>query len=428
MSATRRKPANKRDFEADDVLALREMEQWGQWGDKQLKGLFIHIGPNKCVWRYKQQKQINGKRSAAFKTLGYWPEMDVKAAREAGLMYAGSVVAGSAAPGKKAAQKFGPAFETYLERLKTQAEKKGKPPRWWANAKKLYETHLKPEWENWSLYDMSQNPRAVKAWHDKLARTIPTTADHCGRLIRACYREEARLDRTLPAALPTSGIRFGKVKVSEKVLDFPDFGKWRTAWDTIENQVHRGYHLAGLLTGCRPGELAMLRAGDIDRDAKTLTLRKAKAGNDIVLPMTPEIEYAINLATNAPAQTIVQRGLKGMKRGEVRKVVLPRHHEVERGLVFPGSRQAGHRSGLPVRGNALRHTFRSVAVSIGISEMLIHFLMGHSLEGVSAKYTNELMILRSAELRAAQEQISRRIFELLGLKIAKARHGVALAS
>ena len=46
MSATRRKPANKRDFESDDVLALREMEQWGQWADKQLKGLFIHIGPN----------------------------------------------------------------------------------------------------------------------------------------------------------------------------------------------------------------------------------------------------------------------------------------------------------------------------------------------------------------------------------------------
>jgi len=31
----------------------------------------------------------------------------------------------------------------------------------------------------------------------KLAKSIPTTADHCCRLIRACYREEARLDRTL---------------------------------------------------------------------------------------------------------------------------------------------------------------------------------------------------------------------------------------
>jgi len=47
--------------------------------------------------------------------------------------------------------------------------------------------------------------------------------------------------------------------------------------------------------------------------------------------------------------------------------------------------------------------------------MLISFLMGHSLQGVSAKYTNELMIANSEALRAAQEKISRRIFELLGL-------------
>jgi len=47
--------------------------------------------------------------------------------------------------------------------------------------------------------------------------------------------------------------------------------------------------------------------------------------------------------------------------------------------------------------------------------LLISFLMGHSLQDVSAKYTNELMIANSEALRTAQEKISRRIFELLGL-------------
>ena len=47
--------------------------------------------------------------------------------------------------------------------------------------------------------------------------------------------------------------------------------------------------------------------------------------------------------------------------------------------------------------------------------MLISFLMGHSLQGVSARYTNELMIANSQALRDAQEKISKRIFELLGL-------------
>jgi hypothetical protein len=39
------------------------------------------------------------------------------------------------------------------------------------------------------------------------------------------------------------------------------------------------------------------------------------------------------------------------------------------------------------------------------------------LQGVSAKYTNELMIANSEALRAAQEKISHRIFELLGLTL-----------
>jgi hypothetical protein len=49
--------------------------------------------------------------------------------------------------------------------------------------------------------------------------------------------------------------------------------------------------------------------------------------------------------------------------------------------------------------------------------MLISFLIGHSLQGLSAKYTNELMIANSEALRAAKEMISRWIFELLGLTL-----------
>jgi hypothetical protein len=69
-----------------------------------------------------------------------------------------------------------------------------------------------PQWDGWTLAEMSQNPRAVKT--SKLSKTIPTTADHCARLIRACYREEARLDRTLnPAASPISGNHRDEIQV-----------------------------------------------------------------------------------------------------------------------------------------------------------------------------------------------------------------------
>ena len=111
-----------------------------------------------------------------------------------------------------------------------------------------------------------------------------------------------------------------------------------------------------------------------------MIIRNAKAGNDISLPITGEIALALAMAINAPPQTITMKGLRGMKS---RRGPRDRTQEASsRGRrcrsCLPGRSSAGHRSGLPVSGNALRHTFRSIAVSLEISEMLISFLMGHS--------------------------------------------------
>ena len=417
----KRKP---RLLDENHIEALREFADdetsLGYYPDSKVFGLSIFLGAKSTVWRFRQQSRNKGKRSSVFKTLGNWPAMTTDEARKQALIYSGSVAAGTAEKGKRQATPFPMGFENYLEHLKAVAEAKGKAPRWWANACKLYESHIKPQWEGWTLAEMVANPAAVKAWHKKLSKSIPTTADHCVRLIRAAYLEASRLDVSLRRdRTPTTGIRLGKIKVSKAVLDFPDFSAWRKAWDKIENPVHKGYHLAALLTGCRPTELAMIRESDIDLDARRMIIRNAKAGNDISLPITGEIAFALAMAINAPPQTITMKGLRGMKSGEVRVIERKKlHHEIAApDLVFPGVRQAGHRSSLPVSGNALRHTFRSIAVSLEISEMLISFLMGHSLQGVSAKYTNELMIANSQALRDAQEKISRRIFELLGLML-----------
>jgi integrase len=315
---------------------------------------------------------------------------------------------------------FRVAFGNYLEHLRTQAEEKGKPPRWYLNAKKLSDNHIMPQWDGWTLVEMSAAPRVVKTWYEKLAKTVPTTAAHCVRLIRACYRMEAGLDRTLnPAASPTSGIKLKKRKASQKVLDFGVFPAWRAAWEKLPSEVHRGYHLTALLTGIRPGELANLRLGDIDLRNRMLIVRNPKAELDINLPITPQIAQAIAIAMNAPPQTIEMKGMRGMKPGEVRVVERKKPHGevIADDLVFPGARQAGQRTNLPIAGNALRHTFRTIAVDCEISEMLIHFLMGHSFDGVSEEYTNKLMIEKGPAIRAAQEKVSRRMFELLGLAL-----------
>lgn len=166
------------------------------------------------------------------------------------------------------------------------------------------------------------------------SKRVPTTADHCVSLIRACYRQEAGLDRTLdPAALPTSGIKLKKKKASQKVLDFGAFPEWRAAWDKIKYPVHKGYHLTALLTGIRPGELANLRAWRYRRGKPHAN--RSQIPLNINLPMTPQIAQAIAIAMNAPPQTIVMKGLRGMKRGAGRVVERKRlHGESSRAILF----------------------------------------------------------------------------------------------
>src|SRR5258708_39526940 len=122
-------------------LADDEPSNLGYYPDSKVFGLTIFLGAKSTVWRFRQQSRTKGKRSSVFKTLGNWPAMDVDEARKQALIYSGAVAAGTAAPGTRQAMPFRTAFENYLVHLKAQAEAKGKPPPWWANACKLSAPH-----------------------------------------------------------------------------------------------------------------------------------------------------------------------------------------------------------------------------------------------------------------------------------------------
>jgi len=66
------------------------------------------------------------------------------------------------------------------------------------------------------------------------------------------------------------------------------------------------------------------------------------------------------------------------------------------------------RAALPIRGQALRHSYSTVAVDLKIDDLIRHFLMGHAPKAVSQDYV-------ALSMREAQEQISKRLFSLLGL-------------
>jgi integrase len=421
-SAKARRPVN---LSYEYILALSEFREdvsiRGHYPDSTLKGLFLHVGARSIVWRYRLQRTVKGVRKMIFKTLGEWPGVDTEEARKAALIFAGAVAADKAPPGKRTAATFELTWATYLAYLEAKATSKGKPARWHANAKRLGDNLILPTWAKWTLVDMANSPEAVEDWHAKLTRKHgPVSANHAARLIRATYKRRAARDVTLSLdRLPTSSVQWNKEEASQHALAPNAFVGWRALWDQIENPVHRGYHLFCLLTGVRPGEGARIRLQDIDPNARIFTIPNAKAGKDITLPMTREIGYAIALAVNAPPQKIKMTRMTGMKRGERKLVDRKQLHPevIDKNLAFPGCRQISGRSGLPIAGNGLRHTFKTLHVELGIPEMLSHFLMGHALEGVSAKYIAELIIANGPALREAQETISTRIFHLLGLSV-----------
>jgi hypothetical protein len=41
---------------------------------------------------------------------------------------------------------------------------------------KLAEAHIFPQWDGWTLVEMSESPRAVKTWYTDLSKSVHTSA------------------------------------------------------------------------------------------------------------------------------------------------------------------------------------------------------------------------------------------------------------
>jgi integrase len=396
-------PPRPRELTDRYVEALREMfnsegdQKAIYYPDSRLPGLFIYVGPRKATWIYRERKSVKGVRRMAFKMLGEWPTVNEAEARKRCAIVMGLTAESRDKPSHGEPKKFEVAFAAYLDHLKAKAEKNGKPPRWHDNVKKLGDKIILPEFGNWTLIDMSNNPGAVSDWHARVTRKHgPVSANHCSRVIRATYKRAARRDRSLPVQLPTSDVTMNDEEASQAALPFKAFPKWFEAWRKIDSAIRQAYHLTGLLTGVRPGELARRRWRDYSDNERTLTIGKAKAGKDIVVPISEEISAVLRMA-HADAEAL---GLD----------VVPD------ALIFPGCLQQAHRDNLPARGNMLRHTYRTVAADLGVDDLISHFLLGHAPKGISQKYIATLILANGPKMREEQGRMSKRMLQLLGLE------------
>ena len=350
--------------------------------DNQVRGLVCRVGKNRVSWTYYAEQRTHGKRSTIARRLGFFPVMSTAQARKAALKLAGDLASDRLEPGRRAALKVADACARYVEHLAEH----GKSATWSRTAAGIVANHIVPEFGRWPLQELSKLPGRVRDWHRKLTRTSgPVAANKAARLLNSAYEWAQRSDRTLPPQSPTSDVVFNKETRSQVALDFADFPTWYQEVIRLP-PIRRAFQLVNLYTGARPGELARLKWSDIDCKARTITIRAAKAGADIVVPMSSPIALALKIARN------------------------------ESQWVFPAAFGDSHIKkfdGPPIWGMGLRRTFRSVAADLGVDEVHIHLLLGHALVGVSRGYVARLLVLSGPGLRASQRRISVRISSLL---------------
>jgi integrase len=399
-----------------------DFEARGMLWDKQAPGLRLYLGKRKVTWQFYADTRDHGSKGHTFKVLGHYDRggfvtvvgggaappaiiknytgprpalqrapwhMGVVAAREAAQIRRGKMLEGTSPPNAREGIKFEDAFADYCGYLERKAAEKGKPPRWAKNARQLGKQLLLPKWSGWTLIAMSERPDAMADWIETIKS--PTSANHCRRLVSALYRRRAKRDLKLNKAnVPTAAVELRAEKRVQKGMAAKSFPAWFKAWQAIESKTRRAYHMTNLLTGARPGELARCRWQNIDREAGTLTVGDAKAGNDIPIPLTPAINDALKLAADAE----------------------PDHKPGD--LIFPGCEQVGHREELPARGNGLRRTFKTIATThCKVPDDISAFLMGHVPEGMSQKYLLRWALSSGPAIREAQSKISREMVRLL---------------
>jgi integrase len=218
------------------------------------------------------------------------------------------------------------------------------------------------------------------------------TANHCCAVIRATYKHMRKLERGLPADLPTSGVKWNEE--NPRSIAITDWSAWADSWRAIPDKEQRAFQILNLLGGFRPGELSRLRWDHVDCKRRLITIRAAKAGHDIATPMSWPIAKALRMARDA----IKEAGNDGA-------------------LVFPSVAVRRGADDLPIWGMGLRHSYATVAGELETDEVIRHCLMGHALEGVSRKYLARFVLQNSAAMRRAQAKISRRVVDLLGIKL-----------
>jgi integrase len=331
--------------------------------DAELAGFYLVIGKQTKTYTCQTTVGSNGTRHTVKKTFGRAGEVTPRDARNRARAWLASL----STNGAHRTQPGTLTLRDAWDRFRADLEFKGRSPRTielyelaWQHAAELMDV---------PIAELGNDPDRVARVFERVSvkrngRGGKVIANRMARAIRATYRfaVRRRLEPGLPLVPPTAAFDFHPERRRSTALTKKTAPTWWAALQALDNPVRRAFHELLLLTGARPGSLKCVRWTDIDFEERRMAFESAKAGRSYSIPLSRQM---LDVLTQL-------RGLDSE-------------------WVFPSS--TGHiaehkEPSLPSDAGSLRQTYRSAATAVGVPELLVRILMGHSLRGVSEGYVS----------------------------------------
>jgi integrase len=220
------------------------------------------------------------------------------------------------------------------------------------------------------------------------------------KIIRQMFKTASQRFKIESPAHFVPGVRTDTAQTTKRrAFTLPELGRILRA---VQGSEWEGIILAGLYTGQRVSDIALLRWENVDLDRRELALTTRKTGRRVSLPVAdPLADYLLGLpATDEAKDFIFPKAAATIRRSksELTGALSNQFHDilVTAGLVRrrshyktkDGRGRSSRRRASEVSFHSLRHTITSLLKNAGVSQSVVMDLVGHESKAISQIYTH----------------------------------------
>lgn len=253
----------------------------------------------------------------------------------------------------------------------------------------------------------------VEAWSKKEGAVRPTSARLAWRLLKVFFQwcSEHKTYASLtssnnPGKTKRSREYLGQVKTKKDNIESAQLKAWFASVQKIGNIVVSAYLRTLLLTGARPGEILVMKWGDINWRWGSITMRD-KIEGDRVVPLTPYVEHLLAALPHRDGNEYVFSSAQGT--GPIASPNAAHH-------------AACKAAGLdPVTLHGLRRSFASLTVPMDIAGGVSMQIQGHKPTSAREK---SYIIWPLDLLKKSHQKIEAQLLEQAGIKFVPVKPGL----